>query len=248
MKDTHSLAPPAPLSVTTLVAPVALIVMLLLVQGVQNFVPAGPAMVLLVDRLLETAVGLAALWLAMRLIDLLIWDRLLPHWLGIRAPRLLRQFVAVMLLLLGIALLLGHTWGLALSAVLATTGVLGIVLGLAMRNILADFFSGIALNIEKPFDLGDFIVVRARGQRNPFVGTVREVNWRSTRLLTPEDNLVSVPNSVVAAAIVENLSYPSPVSEMEVDLALPWEVPQAQAERVLSAACTEAWAAGGHRR
>jgi CRP-like cAMP-binding protein len=180
----------------------------------------------------------------MRLIDLLVWDRLLPHWLGLRAPRLLRQFVAVLLLLLGVAVLLGRTWGLALSAVLATTGVVGIVFGLALRNILADFFSGIALNIEKPFDLGDFVMLRARGQRNAFVGTVREVNWRSTRLLTPEDNLVSVPNSVVAAAIVENLSYPSPVSEQEIDLTLAWDVPQTDAERVLQAACTEAWAQG----
>ena len=244
MKDTHSLAPPDALNATTLFAPVSLIVFLALLQAALAWLPAGPHTALLVERVFDTALGLAGIWLTVRLIDLLIWDRLLPHWLGIRAPRLLRQFVAVLLVLLGIAVLLGRTWGLALSAVLATTGVLGIVLGLALRNILADFFSGIALNIEKPFDLGDFVVLRARGQRNPFVGTVREVNWRSTRLLTPEDNLVSVPNSVVAAAIVENLSYPSPVSEMEVDLTLPWDVPQAQAERVLSAACTEAWALG----
>jgi small-conductance mechanosensitive channel len=223
-----------------LLAPVALLAALALLQAGLVLLPLGPQGQLMSARVVDSALWLAGIWLAMRLIDLLIWDRLLPHWLGLRAPRLLRQFVAVLLLLLGVAVLLGRTWGLALSAVLATTGVVGIVLGLALRNILADFFSGIALNIEKPFDLGDFVMLRARGQRSPFVGTVREVNWRSTRLLTPEDNLVSVPNSVVAAAIVENLSYPSPVSEQEIDLTLAWDVPQAQAERVLQAACTEA--------
>lgn len=198
----------------------------------------------LVLRLAETATWLVGVWLAIRLMDLVVWERLVPLWLGVRAPGLLRQFVAVLLVVLVVAVLLSRTWGMALSAVLATTGVLGIVLGLALRNILADFFSGIALNIEKPFDLGDFILLRVRGQRDPFAGTVREINWRSTRLLTPEDNLVSVPNSVVAGAIVENLSYPSPVSEQELDLTLDWDVPQARAERVLVAAVTEAWALG----
>lgn len=244
LKDTHSLAPPRALHPTLLLAPVALLAALALLQTGLDLLPLGPQGMLMAARVVDSALWLAGIWLAMRLIDLLVWDRLLPHWLGLRAPRLLRQFVAVLLLLLGVAVLLGRTWGLALSAVLATTGVLGIVLGLALRNILADFFSGIALNIEKPFDLGDFVMLRARGQRNPFVGTVREVNWRSTRLLTPEDNLVSIPNSVVAAAIVENLSYPSPVSEQEIDLTLAWDVPQALAERVLQAACTEAWAQG----
>lgn len=228
----------------TLWAPVGLLALLALLQGALALGPAGVPVMLLAGRVVESALWLAGIWLLMRLIELLIWDRLVPHWLGLRAPRLLRQFVAVMLLMLGVAVLLGHTWGLALSAVLATTGLLGIVLGLALRNILADFFSGIALNIEKPFDLGDFVMLRAPSQRTPFVGTVQEVNWRSTRLLTPEDNLVSVPNSVVAAAIVENLSHPSPVSEQEIDLTLAWDVPQALAERVLQAACTEAWAHG----
>ncbi len=244
MKDTHSLAPPRPLNPKLLLAPVALLAALALLQAMLAQLPLGPQVQLTTARVVDSALWLAGIWLAMRLIDLLVWDRLLPHWLGLRAPRLLRQFVAVLLLLLGVAVLLGRTWGLALSAVLATTGVIGIVLGLALRNILADFFSGIALNIEKPFDLGDFVVLRARGQRSPFVGTVREVNWRSTRLLTPEDNLVSVPNSVVAAAIVENLSYPSPVSEQEIDLPLAWDVPQALAERLLQAACLEVWAQG----
>ncbi len=198
----------------------------------------------LLARLTETATWLVGVWLTIRVMDLVVWERWVPQWLGVRTPGLLRQFVAVLLVLLTVAVVLSRTWGLAVSAVLATTGVLGIVLGLALRNILADFFSGIALNIEKPFDLGDFILLRVRSQRDPFAGTVREINWRSTRLLTPEDNLVSVPNSVVAGSIVENLSYPSPVSEQEQDITLDWDVPQARAERVLTAAATEAWALG----
>jgi CRP-like cAMP-binding protein len=73
---------------------------------------------------------------------------------------------------------------------------------------------------------------------------VREINWRSTRILTPEDNLVSVPNSVVAMSVVENLSFPSPVSEQEVDIVLDWMLPQGVVETLLGAAVTEAWMRG----
>ena len=245
MKDTHSLAAPRPFRLGLLLWPLLLTLLFAALQvGLHRAAWASGSLGELALRLAETATWLVGVWLAIRLMDLLVWERWVPRWLGVRAPGLLRQFVAVLLVALVVAVLLSRTWGMALSAVLATTGVLGIVLGLALRNILADFFSGIALNIEKPFDLGDFVLLRVRGQRDPLAGTVREINWRSTRLLTPEDNLVSTPNSVVAGAIVENLSYPSPVSELELDLTLDWDVPQARAERVLVAAVTEAWALG----
>lgn len=204
--------------------------------------PAWPFSLL--PRLLDSVAWLAGVLLLIRLVDLLLWDRLIPRLAGLRMPRLLRQFVAVLLLILALAAMLNQAWGVAIATVLATTGVLGLVLGLALRPILTDLFSGIALNIEQPFRLNDFVVLRMRGQREPIVGTVREINWRSTRVLTPEDNLISVPNSVAAAAIVENLSYPSPVSEQEVDIVLDWLTPPAVIEQVLNAAVTEAWAQG----
>jgi small-conductance mechanosensitive channel/CRP-like cAMP-binding protein len=245
MNDADALGQSKPAGWRVLVVPALLLALWLLVRDALVWAAeGGRGSFEVFVRIVESAAWLTGAWLAARVVELLLWDRLVPWWIGMRAPGLLRQFVGVLIFAAAAALMLRQTWGVALSAVLATTGVLGIVLGLAMRGILADFFSGIALNIEKPFDLGDFVLMRVRGQREPFSGTVREINWRSTRLLTPEDNLVSIPNSVVAAAIVENLSYPSPVSELEADLTLAWDVDQQLAERVLTAAATEAWALG----
>lgn len=198
----------------------------------------------LLVRLLLTAAVLAAAVALLRLVGWLVWERLLPRYGGLRIPRLLRQFVAVLLMAAVVLGLLTQLWGVALTAVLATTGVLGLVLGLALRRILTDFFSGIALNVEQPFRLDDFILLHTRQRREPIAGLVREINWRSTRILTPEDNLVSVPNSVVAMAVVENLSFPSPVSEQEVDIVLDWVLPQGVVEALLGAAVTEAWMRG----
>ena len=203
--------------------------------------PAGRDLVV---KLLTSAAALAGALALLRLTGWLVWERLVPRYSGLRLPKLLRQFVAVLVMGLVVIGLLAQVWGVALSAVLATTGVLGLVLGLALRPILSDFFSGIALNIEQPFRLDDFILLHTRQRREPIAGLVREVNWRSTRILTPEDNLVSVPNSVVAIAVVENLSFPSPVSEQEVDIVLDWTLPQGVVETLLSAAVTEAWMRG----
>ena len=247
-----TLAPrPAPVVValpwTALTSPaLALVAVLLLLEaapaalGSRASSPLGQAVLLV----LASAAWLSATLLLIRFVNIAVWSRVLPRYASVRVPGLLRQLVAIVLMVLGIALMLNQVWGVALSAVLATTGVLGIVFGLALRNVLADFFSGIALNVEQPFHLDDFIVLRLRGHREPVVGTVREINWRSTRLLTPEDNLVVVPNSVVSAATVENLSFPSPVSELELEIVLEWDVDPTVSEPVLHAAMVETWATG----
>lgn len=192
----------------------------------------------------QSLVAALGLWFGVRLLDLLVWERLLPWRTGVRIPRLLRQLVAVLLGVVVLTVVLGKVWQLAVGPVLAATGAVGIVMGLALRNVLADFFSGIALNMEHPFRLDDFVLLHVRTRREPVAGFVREINWRSTTVLTPEDNLISVPNSVVAESTVENLSYPSPVYELELDVLLDWHLEPAVLEPVLTAAVLDAWVRG----
>lgn len=218
----------------------------LLLPGVCTVLAAGvlPMLQGLPWRLAATLTWCIAVWLVVRVVDLTLWERLLPRTAGLRVPQLLRQLAGLMIGTLAATLLLSQVWGLAIGPMLAATGAIGIVLGLALRNVLADFFSGIALNLEQPFRLDDFVLVHVRGKREPVAGFVREINWRSTTVLTPEDNLISVPNSVVAASTVENLSFPSPVSELELDIQLHWQLGVETVERLLGAAMVDAWARG----
>lgn len=234
---TAAVSPPRP----ALLVPGLLLALLVLPMAAATGLPEAA---LLPRRLLLSLAWFAGLLLGVQLIDRVLWERVVERGAGVRIPRLLRQVVALVLGVIALAALLNQVWDVAIATVLATTGVLGLVLGLALRPILTDLFSGIALNIEQPFRLGDFVTLRPSGQREPISGTVREINWRCTRVVTPEDNLISVPNSVVAAAIVENLSFPSPVGEHELDITLPWEAPAPQVEAVLQAAVAQAWAQG----
>jgi small-conductance mechanosensitive channel len=195
-------------------------------------------------RAAGTLTWLSGAWLLIRVVNGLFWDRWMPRRGGVRVPRLLRQVMALLVLIVAVGALLSQVWQVSVVPVVAATGAAGIVAGLALRNILSDFFSGIALNMERPFGLDDFVLLHVRAKREPVAGFVREVNWRSTTVLTPEDNLISVPNSEVARATVENLSFPSPVYELELEIVLDWTLDLVAVEAVLSAAMMDAWAGG----
>src|SRR5262249_6488849 len=91
------------------------------------------------------------------------------------------------------------------GTLIATSGVVAVILGLALQSTLADVFSGIALNLARPYGIGDWLAIG-----NSVEGKVVETNWRATHLLTGTNNLVIVPNSDLAKARLTNLSSPEP--------------------------------------
>lgn len=115
---------------------------------------------------------------------------------------------------------------------------------LAIREILADFFSGIILNLEGPFRSDEFIRIHQRGYKDPVVGFAREITFRSTRIITPENNLVILPNSAVTTATIDNLGSPTSLGELDLEIVLDWDVNLAVSDMVLGAALVETWAAG----
>jgi hypothetical protein len=102
--------------------------------------PARPALREPLSNLLLILAALAAAMLLVQALGWLVWDRLVPRYSGLRLPRRLRQFVAVLVMAMDFVGVLAQVWNVALPAVLATTGVIGLVLGLALRRILTDFF------------------------------------------------------------------------------------------------------------
>jgi len=92
-------------------------------------------------------------------------------------------------------------WSINPTAWLASAGVIGIAVGFAARDTLANLFSGISIIVDAPYKIGDFIVIDS-GER----GKVTNVGMRSTRLLTRDDVEVTIPNGVIANAKIVNES------------------------------------------
>lgn len=89
---------------------------------------------------------------------------------------------------------------LDVTTLLGTSAVLSLVLGLALQDTLGNLFAGLSLQLERPFEVGDFIRVDA------LEGRVVQIAWRSTRLETVRRELVTLPNSVVAKGHVVSYS------------------------------------------
>jgi len=98
--------------------------------------------------------------------------------------------------------------GVSPAAILTSLGVLGLAVGLAIQDILKNFFAGFYLLFERPFRLGDEIIVRDHH------GTVVDIGLRTTSLRTDDNLQVMIPNGIVLAEVVVNRStYRSPASE-----------------------------------
>ncbi len=120
-----------------------------------------------------------------------------------REARLLQDIV-IGVVYLGVALsILAFVFGIPIGTLVATSGVVAIILGLALQNTLSDVFSGIALTLGRPYVIGDWIVLS-----DGIEGRVVESTWRSTHILTGSNNVVVLPNSFLARLGLTNVSRP----------------------------------------
>ena len=132
-----------------------------------------------------------------------------------REARLL-QDVVVGIVYTGMLLsILAFVFAVPIGTLIATSGVFAIILGLALQNTLSDVFSGVALNLGRPYVLGDWIVLTDGTE-----GRVVETNWRSTHLLTSDHNVVALPNSFLARLGLTNISHPDESHGLSVTVRL----------------------------
>ena len=190
------------------------------------------------DVALEIGFWLAAGWLLDRFFSRVVWERAFAHAFGCPPPRLLTQLTRVLILILTVSAIVGIVFDQPVTGIWATSGLVGLGLAMAMRNVVMDTVSGVALHMERPFKVGEWI--RFYQRRVEYIGRVEEINWRSTRLWTTERNMVVVPNSVMTALVLTNFSQPSKISRFELIFTLDFSVPADRAVRVLHAGVSEA--------
>ncbi|HLZ67408.1 MAG TPA: mechanosensitive ion channel family protein [Aliidongia sp.] len=148
-----------------------------------------------------------------------------------REARLLSDLATAAIYCATLLAIIDLDFGLPLGGVLATSGVIAIVLGLALQNTLADVFAGIAVGVARPYEIGDSIWVEGGIE-----GRVVEVNWRSTLIATGQNNVAVIPNSVMAKSRLVNLSSPTEIRRDTVSLRLDVTVSTDYCRSVLAAA------------
>lgn len=115
---------------------------------------------------------------------------------------LLQDVMGAIIFLVAVVAAAGYVLDLPVKGLLATSGAVAIIFGLAVQSTLGDVFSGIVLNATKPFRVDDWIRV------DDIEGKVIEIDWRSTRLLTSEGSTAVIPNAMAAKTRIVNFSRP----------------------------------------
>ncbi|WFR97910.1 mechanosensitive ion channel family protein [Rhizobium tumorigenes] len=132
-----------------------------------------------------------------------------------RETRIVSDLIAAVIHLVALFGIIDFVFAVPIGGLLATSGVIAIVLGLALQSSLADVFSGIAVGIERPYSAGDLVWVEGGVE-----GRVIQINWRSTHIATINHDVAIVPNSVMAKSRLINHSLPTPTRAMSVSVRL----------------------------
>jgi len=129
----------------------------------------------------------------------------------------------------GILLYLKHQ-GISLTPILFGMGAASLVMGLALQEPLSNFFAGLSLDMEGAIRLGDWVRVDVDGGT---VGKVVDKGWRTTRLLTLDEELVTLPNRVVGAQKVCNYCLPTKLHAHRLLISASYNDPPVKVKEVL---------------
>lgn len=167
-------------------------------------------------------------WFVTRLLDALIEEYLAPKVveskgdLGQQILPVLRKGVKIIIWVLATIIGLDNA-GYDVGAIIAGLGIGGLAFALAAQDTVKNLFGGVTIFTDKPFTINDRVVVHG------YDGIVEEIGIRSTRIRTLAGRLVTIPNSMVANEVVENISS-EPTRKIILNLGLTYDTPKEKME------------------
>jgi len=178
----------------------------------------------------ERVVSVLQLCLALAIINLVVVAVINPlrvDRVPERFPTILQDTVIIGLFFIVATLVMQEKF-------LTTSAVGAVVIGFALQDTLGNMFSGLAIQIEKPFQLGNWVAV---GQHE---GQVCEVTWRAIKLRTKSGNLVVLPNAAISKEAIVNYSQPAAPTRLQVEVGVSYAVPPNQVKAALLEAAANA--------
>ncbi len=145
-----------------------------------------------------------------------LFDLFLHQTRKVQVPAILRDIVVILVYAFVAVVALGNA-GVNVSSIITTSAVLTAIVGFALQDLLSSIVSGLAIQMERPFQEGDWV------QFGEQKGRVLEINWRSTKIETLHRDVVVIPNNVITRTPVINFSVPDPVHRRRLEIGLRYE-------------------------
>jgi len=189
---------------------------------------------------LYIGIWLTVAWSICSLMNTVIWPLLIERRVGQPIPGLLKDLFNLVIFLLAIGAIVALVFNQSLTGFLAASGVVGLIVGMAIKDPIADFFSGIILNLARPFSPGEWIQLEDGQWAN-----VQDVTWRATICKDFFGNELQIPNSIMGSMKTLNYARPDEMIARMFDVILPFEFPAERALRILENATIAAQSESG---
>ena len=145
-------------------------------------------------------------------------------------PRILRDLVQAVAYFITAAIVLTRS-DVDVTRVFTASVLTTAVIGLALQDTLGNIMAGLALQLERDFEVGDWINVGDRV--SPVVGRIREVRWRATTIVTKNGDLMLIPNSAITRAMITNFTRPTTAHRQWVTVRVHFRHPPAKVREVI---------------
>ena len=160
-----------------------------------------------------------------RLIRALFWNGYLRRRRGRETPELVEDLVTVALVILGLSFGLYFEEGLSVTGLVTASGATAIILGIALQVAIQDLFSGLSINLDGSYALGDWLTVFTDQMPQPLYGCVTGITWRTTFLTLEDGRRLMVPNHMMTAQPVLNHSQPEGPKRYLVEVSVDNRIP-----------------------
>lgn len=168
-------------------------------------------------------------------LEVFFWEKLKDERQIVTVPTLLKQGINVIIYIATLFFVLKTVFDVEIGGLLTATGALGVVVGLSLKEVITDVFSGLIIALDRSVKMGDYLRIEGRTFTEK-VGCVTEMNWRTIHITTPENVLVVIPNTFMTNNVITNLSLPSEQKEFEIVFTFDFDVSSERIIRVLNAA------------
>ena len=132
---------------------------------------------------------------------------------------LLKTFITLLLIFAAILFLLNSLLGVNVLSLFTTSAVLTGIIALSMQDTFKNLFTGLWINMERIVAKGDWVRIADKE------GKVMEVTWRTTRIMTRENDYIFIPNRLLADGILENYTFPTPLHVIIVKVSASYKDP-----------------------
>lgn len=146
--------------------------------------------------------------------------------LAIPITTLTQNIVRIVVLVVG-ALIVLHSLGISITPILATLGIGGLAVALALQDTLANLFAGFYIIVARQIKVGDYIKIETGEE-----GYIIDINWRTTKIKMLPNNVILVPNESLTKAIITNYYLPDKEIAVVVDVGVHYNSDLEKVEKI----------------